>query len=133
MGRPEERREFLRVSCSVPVKYKFLSRIRDYPEMETIYDGVTRNLSKGGLLLEGEIPDVDWASEILTQKIVIGVNLFLANAPNPVKALTRIAWIEPIATDTRLTAFGLMFKEIDRVSEDLITQFVIREAMRESL
>ena len=121
-----ERREFIRVNVDVPVRYKFLSRVVEVPD--EVYEGVTSNLGGGGLLLVGRIPNPAWYVELLTQRIVVGVNLHLPSMTDPLKALCRVAWIE--ASDNQRVAMGLKFKEISRESLDEIFRYVIKAQLK---
>lgn len=124
-----ERREFVRVKAEIPVRYKFLCRLRNDTELNDIYEGTTANLSGGGILLVGKIPVLDWIPDLLMQKIVIGVNLFLPAEDKPVKALSRVAWVEQVDENTRRCMLGLKFKEITQEDRDRIFRFVIKVQM----
>jgi c-di-GMP-binding flagellar brake protein YcgR len=123
-----ERREFIRVRAELPVKYRFLSH---EPGLVTdeILDGSTNNLSGGGLLLVGEVPNADWITGLLMERIVVGVNLILPGAPEPVKALTRVAWVEALDERAHRCSLGLKFKEITKEHLDRIFKYVIKAQM----
>lgn len=123
-----ERREFVRIKTSLSVRYKFLTH--DGEDMEDkIREGTTKNISGGGLLLVGNVPEVSWIPELLMQKIIVGVNVLLPDNPEPVKALTRVAWVEAFEESTGKCAFGLMFREIVREHQDKIFKFIIKSQM----
>jgi len=126
-GFESEKREFVRVKVAIPVRYKFLSRDVEFATgIDEIYEGSTANLSGGGILLKARIPDVAWLAPLLTERIVIGVNILLPRDEVPVKALTRVAWIEAIEEDTQKCQLGLRFKEIGQDDLDRILQYIIR-------
>ncbi|GAF91192.1 unnamed protein product [marine sediment metagenome] len=127
-GYESERREFVRVKTSLSIRYKFLNQSGDDFD-EKIYEGVTQNLSGGGLLLTGKIPDLGWIPDLLMQKIVIGVNIMLPDSPEPIKALTRVAWAEAFEEGSGKFAFGLMFREITKEAQDKIFRFIIKSKM----
>jgi hypothetical protein len=60
------------------------------------------------------------------EKIVIGVNLLLPSLPVPIKALTRVAWVEAIQEGTDRCAMGLTFKEISKDNQDEVLKYMIR-------
>ena len=124
-----ERREFVRVRAEVPIRYKFLSETAKGPELDTIYEGVTDNLSGTGLLLLGKIPILDWIPDILMQRIVVGVNLHIPDVSLPIKILGRVAWIETIEEKTQRCYLGVHFKEITTQDKDAIYRFIIRMQM----
>jgi c-di-GMP-binding flagellar brake protein YcgR len=124
-----EKREFVRVPIEMAVRYKYLSRALDLGD-DTVYEGTTRNLSGAGLLLIGKLPKPEWITPLLMEKIVVGINLLLPSAEEPIKALTRVAWIEAIQEGQDRVAFGLKFKEITKQSQDDIFRYVIRSQMK---
>ncbi len=127
-GYESERREFVRVRASLGVRYKFLNRDGE-DAGDKVYEGVTQNLSGGGLLLTGKIPDLEWIPDLLMQKIVIGVNIILPDSPEPIKALTRVAWAEAFEEGSGKCSFGLMFREITKEAQDKIFRFIIKSRM----
>lgn len=122
----QERREFVRVKLDVPVRFKFLTKTIADPELDKIYEGVTQNLSGGGLLLHGKLPKLEWIPELLMQKMVIGIQMELPTEAEPIKALTRVTWIETIDENTNRCAIGLKFKEITLSDKDKIFNFIIK-------
>ncbi|MCK4908455.1 MAG: PilZ domain-containing protein [Planctomycetes bacterium] len=122
----EEKREFIRVKLEIPIRYKFLCRHIQSPEIEKIYQGKTTNISGGGLLLFGIIPNLAWVPELLMQKIVMGVTFLLPDETDAVKCLARGAWIETIDEKTKKCNIGLKFQEITAADKDKIFRFIIK-------
>ena len=124
-GSDMERREFVRVGVAVPVRYVFLdmSGNRLPPG---ISEGSSVNLSAAGLLLQAKLHELPWASELLTQRMAVGLAIALPSEVEPVKALARAAWIETIDPATKRCNLGLRFKEMAREDQDRIFRFVIR-------
>ena len=110
------------------MKYKFLSQSANFNSDE-VFDGVTSNLSGGGLLLVGALPNTDWITDLLMERIFMGVNVFLPGTSEPVKALTRTSWIEALDERVHKVSMGLRFKEISKEHLDRIFQFVIKAQM----
>ncbi len=123
-----ERREFVRIKVDIPVRYKFLSKAVEVTE--EIYEGTTGDLGGGGILLVGRIPNPAWYVGLLTQQIVVGVNLLLPATADAIKALCRVAWIESNEADGGRVAMGLKFKEISRDNLDEIFKFVIKSQLK---
>lgn len=126
-----ERREFIRISVSVPVRYRFLCEEMDHPELTMMWDGDTSNLSGGGLLLRARIPDYDWLPSLLGGRMQVGVNLILPECDLPVKALARVAWIEGLDETSGVAMLGLVFREITRDAQDEVLRYVIQTRMPE--
>lgn len=125
----QERRLFTRIRVEVPVRYKLLCTYLQDKRLDQTYEGITRNISGGGLLLHGTIQDLDWVPDLLMQKIVVGVNLSMPDQEKPIKALTRITWIETIDEKTHRCNMGLEFREITAEDKDKIFLFVIRSQL----
>jgi c-di-GMP-binding flagellar brake protein YcgR len=125
----QERREFVRIKLEIPIRYKFVApHIKD-ERLEKIYEGYTSNLSAGGLLLKGPVPDFGWIAELLLGKMVLGVNILLPTEIDPIKSLVRVAWVEALDEKTKFCTMGIKFKEMTREDQDKIFKFVIRSQM----
>jgi c-di-GMP-binding flagellar brake protein YcgR len=124
-----EKREFVRVRVAVPVRYKFLAHELEGPELDRIWEGTTSNLSGGGLLLRGRIPDLAWLAPLLNGHMKIGVNLILPTFELPVKALARVAWIENLEESTQKALMGLRFTEIPKSAQDEVLKYIIKTQM----
>jgi len=123
-----ERREFVRIKVNLSVRYKLISQTGEAVESK-IREGTTQNLSGGGLLMVGSIPDIALIPDLLMAKIVIGVNLTLPDSSESIKALTRVAWAEAFEESSDKCALGLKFKEITKEDQDLIFRFIIKSKM----
>jgi len=123
-----ERREFVRVRAELPVRYKFLSQDQAFVSDEVL-EGATSNISGAGILLVGQMPNSDWITGLLMERIVIGVNVFLPGDAEPIKALTRTAWIEALDERAQRCSMGLRFREITKDHLDRLFKFVIRAQM----
>lgn len=128
MSDSPEKRDFLRVLIERPVRYRFVRRAAAGPERLEECDGSSVNLSGGGLLLSGPIPDVDWVVDLLMEKIVVMVEIDLGLGER-VKALTRVAWLEELDEETHVCKMGLKFKEITRQAQDQILNFIIESQL----
>lgn len=124
-----EKRDFIRIKVSVPVKYKLLMEGLDDASLDEVHDGTTSNLSGGGLLLRGRVPKLDWLPLLLTGKMKVGVNLLLPTSDLPVKALTRVSWIEGLEEGTQKANLGLRFMEITRDAQEEILRYIIKTQM----
>ena len=93
------------------------------------YEGVTQNISAGGILLIGQIPELDWIPAMLMERIFLGINLHLPGVGEPVKALTRVAWIEAVDPESGRCAVGVKFKEMTKEHQDRIFKFIIHSQM----
>lgn len=120
----QEQRKFIRVPMSLPVRYKFVSTEPGFRE-EAAREGRTDNVGGGGLLLTGQVPSVDWITELLMEKIVLAVTIELPDG-KPVQATARVAWLEAIDQNTEVCQLGLMFKEISAENQDRIFDYVAK-------
>ncbi len=124
-----EKREFVRVGVAVPVQYRLIAQVPDVKVPADLLEGETLNIGAGGLLLLGPIPDPAVVADLLLQKVVIGVRIFLPGEDKPVEALGRVAWLESIDQDKKRCSLGLSFKEITSESQDILFRFIISSRM----
>ncbi|HLD35106.1 MAG TPA: PilZ domain-containing protein [Planctomycetota bacterium] len=124
-----DRREYVRIRSELLMRYKFLGSSISDPNLDKIYEGKATNISGGGIMIKGTIPDQRWIPELLMQRMVIGINFSLPNEEEPVKTLTRVAWIETVDENAHIYIIGLKFKEITTKDTDKIFRFIIRNQL----
>jgi hypothetical protein len=122
-----DRRDYPRLKKSVSVRYKFLSSTVKDPAMERICDGVTQNISMGGLLLVGPVPRLDWLKDLLLGRINIGVNLVVPAQVYPIKVLTRVAWLEATDEQAMNMRIGLRILEVPPDQRKALSDFLTME------
>lgn len=120
-----EKREFVRVHTDIPVRYKFLSRSIPI-EAEGVFEGTTANLSGSGLLLTGKLPGVSWIPGLLMGDILLGVNILIPSLDMPVKALTRVGWVESFQRGSEKCAMGLRYQDISKENQDELLRYIIK-------
>ncbi|MEE8142407.1 MAG: PilZ domain-containing protein [Planctomycetota bacterium] len=123
-----ERREFVKIQTDIPIRYKFLSKVLDLGE-DQIFEGTTADLSAGGCLLHGKVPDLNWIAPLLMGKIHMGINLLLPSVDTPIKAIGRVRWVEAFEPGNDRLYLGLGFNDIRKESQDLIMKYLIRAQM----
>jgi len=120
-----EKREYLRVPSGVPVQYKFVSpdHFKVSPEP---FEGVSVDLSLGGVQIIGVLPSDEYIMPLLMQKIALVLSLKLPGESDPVYAIGRVAWIDAIeGEDPKKYAVGLRFHEISGEDTDRILQYIV--------
>jgi c-di-GMP-binding flagellar brake protein YcgR len=120
-----ERRRFLRVQRGLSVRYRFISLDPAFAIESDRYSGRTHNVSQGGVLLLGRLPDPHWEEHLLSHRLVVGISLELTKAELPVRAICRAAWLEPAEDDPEMKAFGLSFAEITREDQERILRYIL--------
>lgn len=123
-----DRKQFVRLSTDIPIRYKFLSKVIDLGN-DQIQEGSTSNLSAGGCLLIGKIPSLNWIPALLMGKILIGVNMLLPSLDDPLKALCRVAWVESFDEGNDRLSLGVSFEELAKESQDEVMKYIIRMQM----
>lgn len=125
---PPEKRNYLRVQAELPVRYRFLRPGSSGSTALDTCEGRSLNVSGGGLLLLGPVPDVHWVVDLLMEKIIVFVEIDLGGDA-PVRALARVAWLEGLEERTRTCRMGLKFKEITRDAQDRILNYIIESQL----
>ncbi len=126
---PPEKRNYLRIQAELPVRYRFLRPGPSGPAPLDTCEGRSLNLSGGGLLLLGPIPDVHWVVDLLMEKIIVFVEVDLGGGDGPVRALARVSWLEGLDERTKTCRMGLKFKEITRDAQDRILNYIIESQL----
>ncbi len=121
----QEKRRFVRIERSLPVRYKFLSSTAEYHDDST-REGLTDNIGGGGMLLTGQVPGMDWITELLMEKVIVACSILLPGSGEPVQAIARAAWLEAVDQNTEVCQLGLTFKEITQEDRDRILNLVIK-------
>ncbi|MCE9582301.1 MAG: PilZ domain-containing protein [Planctomycetes bacterium] len=125
-----ERRDFVRVSADIIVRYRFqLISGATRKATEQVLTGATANLSGGGLLLRGPLPDIAIVTELVTGKATLEVELTLPSDPRPILAKARCAWVETVDEATMKCHLGLRFTQIAAEEKERIFRYVIRVQM----
>lgn len=119
-------RALVKLRTPAELRYKFLSKTRQDPEQEQIYEGTSQSLSAQGCLLQARIPRLDWLSDLLTHKMLLGVNLLLPSDPEPVKALGEVSWIEKIDEESGRCLMGVSFRDIQPADRNRIFAFQVK-------
>ena len=122
-----DRRDYPRLKRSLPLRFKFLSSSVQDPAFDRVCDGATHNISLGGMLLVGPIPKLDWLKDMLVGRISVGVNLHLPGHENPIKVLTRVAWIEAVDQDAISIRMGLRIIDIPSEQRKILSDFLLVE------
>jgi c-di-GMP-binding flagellar brake protein YcgR len=110
----------------ITAKYKFLSSINEY-QCEDIFEGTVVDLSRGGALLEGVIPDPTWIPGLLDGQIQVGMFIYIPQS-DPVKVLGTMRWSRPVEgtlPEENLYAIGLRFEEISDDHKKNLSKFLI--------
>jgi c-di-GMP-binding flagellar brake protein YcgR len=125
-----ERRDFVRVAADIAVRYRFRSVLRkDVNSTDKVLSGATTNLSGGGLLLRGPIPEIGIVTQLVTGKATLDVEITLPSDPTPILAKARCAWVETVDEETMRCHLGLRFTDITAEDKERIFRYVIRVQM----
>ena len=122
----DDRREYFRLPLGVNVEYKFLTREIAGSDSGATYQGITTDLSAGGMLLHARLPDRNWLGDLLSQERFIGMQIKLPNLPGPIRALCRVVWLSPVEDEGETYAMGVEFHSITESDRDTVTEFIIR-------
>lgn len=123
-----------RVSDNLEVRYKFLSHLENF-QCETVFAGVVLNLSKGGCLFVGPIPEPSWLPQLGQGLVLIGMNIMIPES-RPVKALASLRWTRPGPTimaqrfGSPAYELGVQFEQVDAAHRNKLEKFLIGHQLR---
>jgi hypothetical protein len=125
-------REFHRVETEIAVRYRFLPAASgvECPGPES-FEGRTANLSAGGLLLEGRVPDDGIIGDLIMGRVLVGLELGLPGegGERVLKTIGRVAWMEGLEHGLEGVLIGLHFDEITAEDRERLVEFVIRNTV----
>lgn len=111
----QEKRRFPRITSSIPVEYRDISR-----QIDSFVPTLSKDISEGGIRF---ICD-DFIS-IFTRLLV---NVALPIHPKPVKAISKIAWIKKLPYGSQFEA-GVQFLDMADSDRNLLTSFLSEKAL----
>lgn len=120
MAESPRERTLVKLRTPIEVRFKFLSKTRQDPEQDQVYEGTVPSISAQGCLMAGKIPRLDWLADLLTHKMMLGINLLFPNDPDPIKALGEVGWIEKIEEESGRCQIGVTFKDIQPADRNRI-------------
>ncbi|MBI3722868.1 PilZ domain-containing protein [bacterium] len=111
---------------NLEVRYKFLSKLPGWKSSE-VYTGKIINLSKGGALFMGTVPDTSWLPKLGEGSILLGMNV-IAPGYKPVKALASLRWTR--ATEPQLYELGVQFEQLEPEHRTTLDRFLISHQIK---
>lgn len=125
-GVVSERRRYVRISPSKPIKVRY-RLVQGYtPPTEHPQSTLSSSVSGGGLFLE--LPDMDPATveELLKGEKKLSLEIELPNVAEPIKALAKVVWMEGKKEKDRFFyGAGVSFIRIDENDRDEIINYII--------
>ncbi len=123
---PEKRRRFTRIPVDVHVRYVF-----DVPSRRSEsggpFKGTTKDISGGGCLMKGRIPELSWIPDLLLHVTTLNLRIDLPDAEPEIKTEAVVAWLESVSESNDMFKFGLQFEEFTGRDRDRIVDFVLRQ------
>ncbi|GMV81332.1 MAG: hypothetical protein AMXMBFR7_25160 [Planctomycetota bacterium] len=119
-----ERRQYKRVTLDLPVFYRFRTSDPRLKIEKLTYQGMTRNLSEGGLLMLGPLPDLAWISPLLMSKILLDMTLELPGAARSIAVEGRAAWVEAKPSGLQDAMYGITFGTVARESKEALRAWI---------
>ena len=120
----EERREFERIRVDLPVQYKLLT-VSELQVPDDICIGETTDINPRGILLVGSLPSLDLRVPLLTQKIILSIEMSLPRPKFMVQAIARVIWIEAVEEEQKRCSMGLTFNDISQEDREKLFQFLV--------
>lgn len=108
----EEKRRFNRADANLALQYRNLRKSNDPLALS-----VSRNISEGGVCFT--------SSEFISLACRLVVEISLPNAPKPVKAISKVAWIRKLPAGDQYQ-LGNQFLEMTKEDKAHIMNFVSR-------
>ena len=121
---PFDAREFVRVSARVPVSFRLLE---DGQASGPTREGVTENLSAGGLLIHARFPEEDVLARAVQGRSALAFHFSLPeDKAEPIRGVGRLVWVEAVSGEAGACRMGVRFRELLARDRDRIIAFVVR-------
>ena len=121
-----DRREFERVKGSIAVTYSLIS-VSELQVPEGSSEGTTADLNPRGVLLTGALPTLDLIVPLLTQKVLVSLEMNLPGSDERVRALANVRWIEEVVESENRCSMGLAFTDITHQDRQRLFEFIVRQ------
>lgn len=118
-----------KIGTEVPIRFKFLSKTVTVSD-ETVHAGISNDFSSGGIVLNTKLPPDELLGHLLRGDVFVGLNILLPTQEDPVKALSRLEWIEADINQPERCRMGLKFVEISKKDKDTLVRFGIKAQMK---
>jgi c-di-GMP-binding flagellar brake protein YcgR len=119
-----ERRKYYRLNFELDVRYKFVSQVLQI-QQNKFFEGKSNNISIGGILLKGVVPEISYISGLFLGEIRILLYIFLPLQDEPIKAIGELRHIEIVDKNIKLYTMGLEFIEITAENKNRLTEFIV--------
>ena len=119
-------RKYVRFTTELSVKYRLISIDPNRHIEADVFEGFTHNISQGGMLLIGRLPNTDFVSLLLRNKIVMALSFNLPGDEYTIKSLCHAAWVESVIEFPGLTTFGINFSEMTNEDRDRVLAFILK-------
>ena len=87
--------------------------------------GETTDINPRGILLVGSLPSLDLLVPLLTQKIILSIEMSLPRPKFMVQAIARVTWIEAVEEEQKRCSMGLTFNDISQEDREKLFQFLV--------
>jgi c-di-GMP-binding flagellar brake protein YcgR len=119
------RKDYVKVSVDVPVRYKFLSKTVEVKDQD-VHEGHTNNISGSGLMLVAKTPDGETLTGLLSNEILAGLNILLPSQNEAIKALAKLAFVEAMPEMPGKCGLSFRFLDLPKDASDVILRYTIR-------
>ncbi len=126
---PPKRRRFTRVNVELVVHYTFVSS-SGAPLSNSTFQGTSKDISGGGCLLQGSIPQLGWIPDLLTEEMKLDLKIDFPVDDFDLNTSAQVAWIDPQDKGEDQFQLGLEFEDLPDDKRKRIVDFVIRETTR---
>ncbi|MCI0588599.1 MAG: PilZ domain-containing protein [Planctomycetes bacterium] len=121
---PFDAREFVRVSARVPVSFRLLE---DGQASGPTREGVTENLSAGGLLIHARFPEEEVLARAVQGRSALAFQFSLPeDESEAIRGVGRLVWVEAVPGEAGSCRMGVRFRELLARDRDRIIAFVVR-------
>lgn len=120
-----EQRKYLRIHITFPVRFQHLN-VNGKPEGE-IFQGFTRNVSKGGMFIESRLDKKAKLCEFIPDKTKLKLIINIPPDSAPIDSTAIVKWAGRVSEPAFDTCFfGVKYDQIDNAQHRMIERYIKR-------
>ncbi len=119
----EKKRQKLRLKLKLSVAFIVIDE-NGKPCSDDVFEGYTQDISEGGMLYQGVLPEMSVRLRLLNRELFLGLNVFFLSAKDKLKLIAEVRWLEENKKSKSEFSAGLKFKELDEASKNKLARLI---------
>lgn len=120
----EKKRQTLRLKLKLPVAFVVIDQ-KGQPLSDDVFEGYTQDISEGGMLYQGAMPEKGMRQRLVNRELFLGLNIFFLSSKDKIKLIAEVRWLEEKKKEGSVDfSVGLKFRGLDEASRKKLARLV---------